>query len=105
MKDKILAQIINISGTPIKGPLPEDTTINSLITKMLDFLYPLAAIILFFFLVWGGFTFMTSQGDPEKMKSARAKITSAIIGFVLLLLSYIIAKGFSLIFGIGEGIF
>src|SRR3989338_3287889 len=67
-----LAQKFEISGTPIQGPLPDNiSTISDVIGIILSFLYPLAGILLFFMLVWGGYSFLMSGGQPEKIKSAR----------------------------------
>lgn len=108
-----LSQKVCIGGQCIEGPLPtlvgsagktEFETLGDLINKVVSFIIPLAAIILFFVLVWGGYDLMMSQGNPEKLKSAQAKITTGIIGFVLLILSYLIVKLISVIFGLGGGI-
>lgn len=48
---------------------------------------------------------MTSGGVPEKVDGARGKITSGLIGFFLLVLSYFLVRFISFIFGLGEGIF
>ena len=62
------------------------------------------SLVLFFILVWGGYDFLMSHGTAEKVKSAQAKITAGIIGFVLLMLSFLIVKLISFIFGLGSGI-
>lgn len=106
-----LAQSLNIGGggagsTTIQGPL--DASVSSLsgvITIGLSFLMPLAGIVLLFVLISGGYDYMLSQGAPDKMKSAQAKITSGIIGFVLLISSYLIARLIASIFGLSGGIF
>jgi hypothetical protein len=54
--------------------------------------------------MWGGFDYVTSQGAPEKLKSANAKITAGVIGFVILVLSFLITRVLSYIFGVGQGI-
>jgi Type IV secretion system pilin len=50
----------------------------------------LAAIVLFVLLLMGGFKYITSGGDPKAVESAQKTITSAIIGLVLILVSYLI---------------
>ena len=50
----------------------------------------LGGMALFFVLLIGGFLYLTSAGDPAKMKDARDRISSALIGFVLLFSIYII---------------
>lgn len=99
-----LAQQINISGQPIEGPLRGINTLGDLVNKVVELLIPLAGIILFFVLIWGGYDFLMSQGNPEKIKGAQAKITTGIIGFVLLIFAYVIVKLIAKIFSVGEGI-
>lgn len=101
----LLAQAINIANQPINGPLVGIETVADVITKLVSFIYPLASILLFLFLVAGGYQLLLSGGNPEKLKGAKGKITSAIIGFVLLTLSFFLVKVIAYIFGIGEGIF
>ncbi len=107
---KILSQSININGQPIKGPLeipgvsPDEITLGHIISRILSFILPIAGIILLFVLIWGGFDYMTSGGDANKIKNAQAKITTGLIGFGLLIFSYLLTKLISVIFGIQTGI-
>ncbi len=49
-----------------------------------------AGIVLFILLIVGGFRFITSGGDPKAVEGAKKTITSAIIGLIVILLSYLI---------------
>ena len=40
------------------------------------------------YIVWGGLQWIQSGGDKQKLEGAKSKITWAIIGFIILLLSY-----------------
>lgn len=100
----VYAQEINVNGMALKGPLVGFDSIASIINNVVPFIMSLAGIILFFVLMWGGFDYVSSQGAPEKLKSANAKITAGVIGFVILVLSFLITRVLSYIFGIGEGI-
>lgn len=93
-----------VSPVEIYGPLENINTVADVISIVLKFLYPLATILLFFFLMWGGFDFMTSHGDPEKVKAGKAKISAAVTGFILLLLSFFVVKLLAVIFGLSSGI-
>lgn len=101
---KVSGQEITIGGKPIRGPLENINTVGDLVSIVLDFLIPLAAVILFFVLVWGGYDFLLSRGDPEKVKNAQAKITAGLIGFVLLVVSFMVVKLIAFIFKLGGGI-
>lgn len=102
----LLAQSLNLGSQTLQGPL--DSSVDSLgkiITKSLSFIIPMAGIILLFVLISGGYDYIMSQGNAEKMKSAQGKITSGIIGFILLILSFLMVRVIALIFGLGGGIF
>ena len=101
-----LAQQLNIGNSTgtnsatVTGPL-SFSTLPELINRLNIFLIPLASIILFLVLVWGGYDFMMSGGEESKISAGKAKITTAIIGFVLLVLSYFMARLLGTIFGVG----
>ena len=76
------------------GKAPADI-VNSLV----QYLFVIAGLILLFLLIFGGFELMTSAGDPEKIKKAQAKITSAIVGFLIIFLSYWIAQALGIMLG------
>lgn len=107
MKEKLLAQSLQISGQTIEGPL--DSSLNNLgavVNRVVgSLLIPVAAVILFIIFIWGGYDFMMSGGSPDKIKSARAKITAGLIGFVLLIAAFVIVRLASYIFGLGGTIF
>ena len=110
MKNNLFAQSLEVSGNKIEGPLkgPGGANIDSLgdiISIVLPVIIGLGGIILFFVLVLGGIGIMTSAGNPEKLKSAGAKISTSLIGFVLLILTYVIINFVSKIFGLGTGLF
>ena len=101
-----LAQSLQISGTQIEGPLdPSIDSLGAIISKGLGFIMPMAGVVLLFVLISGGYDYMMSQGNPDKIKAGQAKITSGIIGFILLILSFLITRIIALIFGLGDGIF
>jgi hypothetical protein len=108
---KILTQDFNYqpqtpSGVPappsfhLTGPLVGINNLGDLINRIFLILIPIAAIILFIAFVWGGFDLMFSQGDPGKIKKGRAKVTSAIIGFVIIIFSIFIVRVIALIFNL-----
>lgn len=103
-----LAQCIKIAGEEICGPIStpagEEINIAWIINKLIAFIFPLSGILLFFFLVWGGYDFLLSGGNPEKIKSGQAKMTSAVVGFILLAASYLVVRLIAMIFGLGDGI-
>lgn len=95
-----------INGQTICNPLlgPNINSVADIINIILPFLYGIAGVILFLIMIWGGYDFLLSQGDPEKVEGARGKITAGIIGFVLLIISYVLVKIIAYVFGLQNGI-
>lgn len=59
---------------------------QNLVTAALLF----AGIIALFFIILGGIKLILSQGDPKQIEGARHTLTYAIIGLLLILLSFLI---------------
>ena len=56
------------------------------------------ALTLLVFLIWGGVDLLTSEGDQEKYKSARNKMTHALMGMGILAASFAIVKVIAIVF-------
>jgi len=63
---------------------------NSLVQKLLSIIMVIGIILVFAYLVLGGIEYITSGGEKGKTESARNKITSAVIGLIILASSYAI---------------
>lgn len=100
----LIIQPDNGKAVTINGPLEGITSLTDLVSVITGFLYPFAAVILLLVLIWGGYDFLMSRGDADKVNSGKAKMTAGIIGFVLLMLSYLIASLLGFIFDVGNGI-
>lgn len=100
-------QIVPSGAKPVTvtGPLVGINNLGDLVNILISFLLPIAGVILFFVLIWGGYDILMSQGEPDKVQSGKNKITAGIIGIVLLVLSFLITKIFGYIFGVGDGFF
>ena len=91
-------------GELIKDPegmfFGSGTKSNHIINSLLPTVFYLAGLILFIIIIIGGFGMLTSGGSPEKMKAAQGKITSAVIGFVIIFISYWLMRILEIVFGI-----
>jgi hypothetical protein len=74
--------------------------IASIFNKVLPYVFAFAGVLLFLYLIAGGFSYMTSAGDPKKAKEAQSKITNALVGIILVLLAYILVQLVGKIFGL-----
>jgi hypothetical protein len=90
------------TANPVAHP-----TLAGVINNAIPLLIIIAGFLLLFYLVAGGFGMMTSKGDPKAVEAAKSKITSALIGFVIIAIGYLLVQLIGMIFGVGnfEGIF
>lgn len=75
-------------------------TIGSVVSSLINYLFPLAGILLLLYLIVGGFQMMFSRGDPKAMQSAQGKITNAVVGFLIVFASYWIVQLIASILGL-----
>lgn len=78
---------------------PEEAFAN-LIALIIQLGLILAAIIAVLFLIWGGIRWILSGGDKAGVESARNTIIAAIIGLVIVFLSFLIITIIGSIFDI-----
>jgi hypothetical protein len=76
------------------------TNFGGLVGKALPYIFGAAGIALLIYLVLGGLQMMTSSGDPKAMQGAQAKITNALIGFVIIIIAFFIVQLFGQLFGL-----
>ena len=74
-----------------KSKASEDDITDRVIT-VINTMALLVGIISVIMIIWGGFSYTTSMGDPSKATRAKMIITSAIVGLVLSLLVGVIAN-------------
>lgn len=55
-------------------------------------LLTVAGILAVIYIIYAGFNYTMSQGEPEKTKNARAKILNALIGLVIVILSSVTVR-------------
>ena len=75
-----------------KITLDSGTSFGDIITAILPYVFTAAGIGLLIFLIFGGISMMLSRGDPKALEAAKAKITGALTGFIILFVSYWIVQ-------------
>jgi hypothetical protein len=70
------------------------TGISSLVSLFLKLSFVIAGLILLFYFILGGIGMISAAGksDPKTAEQAKATITSAVIGFVVVFTAYWIVK-------------
>lgn len=85
---KLIAQGPDLNAIQSNAGLtgvPEN--VGGLVSNILPYIFGIVGMLLLIYLVLGGLQLMLSRGDPKAIAGAQAKITSALIGFVIVLLS------------------
>lgn len=85
-------------GSPVAEQL---STPGGIVSRVLEFLFPLAGLVLFIMLIWGGFEILIKSSQGTKgLDAGKNRITAAIVGFLLLFATYWMAQIVETIFGI-----
>jgi hypothetical protein len=61
-----------------------------IIAAVLPYVFGAAGLLLLIYLVTAGLSMMMSRGDPKAMQAAQARITNALIGFVIVFFAFAI---------------
>ncbi len=77
---------------PTGGP----SALDSIIKTGLQLAILAGVIVCLFMLIWGGFDWMLSQGDKQKVANARNRLVFSVIGLFVIFLSFMIIN---IIFG------
>ncbi|KKP91561.1 MAG: hypothetical protein UR94_C0015G0011 [Parcubacteria group bacterium GW2011_GWA2_36_10] len=83
-----IMQNLDAATTAYKQDVPLMQVIGSIIKIFLMLLGTIFVILLLF----GGFKWMTAQGDPKKVDEARDLIKNSVVGVVIILAAYAIAS-------------
>lgn len=90
----------------LNNAIGENSKLNSLtspgliLSALLPYLLTLAGLILFGMLIWGGFTMLTAATDPKKAEAGKQRITTAVVGFIIIFTAYWLMQIVEIIFGI-----
>jgi hypothetical protein len=73
-------------GDSLKAPPPPtfEGNVSNIVEKILGYLFPIAGLIALIFVVVGGYMWMISAGDPNRVKQAQGTLTWAIIGLFVI---------------------
>jgi hypothetical protein len=82
------------------GDLSGQEFFQKLIPALITLALVVGAIVFFFILITGAIQWISSGGDKQKLESARGKITSALIGLIILFAVFAIVKLIEGFFGI-----
>ena len=73
--------------------------ISLFLSNAVTLIYEIAALAVVLYLVWGALEWLISGGEKEKVANAQKRITNALIGFVLLAITFAILNVFGIFTG------
>lgn len=95
------AQMIDTMDRPTSmGPDAFDGSLRGAISTVINFFLFFLGLVAVAFIIYGGFLYITSQGDDGNTEKAKNIILYAAIGIVIILVSYAIVNTF---IGAGTG--
>src|SRR3989344_1463858 len=76
------------------------STPGGIVTRFLQFAFPIAGLILFAMLSWAGFEILTGAANQKSLDAGKQRATAAIVGYLLLFASYWLMQIVEVVFGI-----
>ena len=83
-----------------KPPAVKIESIGKLISSGIQILLIVAGLAAFFYLLLGGFQWITSGGDKDRTAGAQKTLTAALVGLVIVFAAWAIIKLIQTFFGI-----
>ncbi len=81
-----------VSSEKIKNPLGQGANLDSIIRKILSGINVIAAMVVTFFIILGGFKYVTAMGDEKKITDAHNTLKWTVIGAAILFGAQVIAN-------------
>ncbi|MBI3109584.1 hypothetical protein HYZ06_00945 [Candidatus Daviesbacteria bacterium] len=101
---KLAIQLPGFGNIPQPSPVGEKfTDLGSLLSAILNIAFYLVVFMAFYWLVWGAWQYIMAGGNKEGLAKARARIRWALIGLLVTLIAYFVAKYAGEIFTPGRG--
>lgn len=79
-------------NTPGGIPTGGESTASSLIRVGVTLFLIFTVILALFYLIQGGIQWITSSGDKQRVEQARQRITYAVVGLIIAILSFFIVS-------------
>ncbi len=64
--------------------------IGQAVGAAISFIFVIVALAALGYLIWGGFKWLTSGGDAKQVEAARNHIIAAVIGLIIVFLSFLV---------------
>lgn len=86
----------------LEGDVATLACIPIVIKNLVQWALIFAGVVALFLIIYAGFQFVTSKGDPQQVDNAKKTLTYAIIGLLLIFFSFAILNLISTVTGVGQ---
>ncbi len=86
----LLALQVDWPPSPVGRDLSTSTVLHEFVAYLYEWGVAIGGLVVFVVLVFAGFQYLTSTGNPAKMADAMSRIKAAVLGLVLLISSWLI---------------
>ena len=83
---------LNKVGDPDNIKFTKAGDVGLFVSQLLQYALIIAGLVLFAGVIAAGFTILTSGGDPKKTEMGKNRLTSALIGFLIVFAAFWIAR-------------
>jgi uncharacterized YccA/Bax inhibitor family protein len=91
-----------LKGLPCNAPISDLNTVLKFVQNIVfQFILPSVGVLFTIMLLFGGILYITSAGNQQRVDSAKKTLTAAIIGLLIVILSYTIIAIFAGVIGGG----
>lgn len=92
---------LTVSSTDcsIKNPSDVNNFIWHIVLNVIEIALRLVGFVALYFILYGGFTFLTSNGSSDKVVKGKTMITNAVVGLIISIASVAIIMFISAIMG------
>lgn len=94
--DPAFAQLIDINDNPseIQTATASEGSLRLMVLKFVNFFLYFLGLVATVFVIYGGFLYITSQGDDGNVEKAKKILTFAAIGILIVLISFALINTF-----------
>ncbi|OGV93136.1 hypothetical protein A3B57_02500 [Microgenomates group bacterium RIFCSPLOWO2_01_FULL_47_10] len=79
---------------------PNMSTLGGIVNTIMTYLIPIGGLVLLVMIISGGITMMTAISDPKAAEAGKQRVTSALIGFIILFAAYWIVQLLEIVLGV-----
>lgn len=81
-----------IVASPVFAQSADISKVQSFIQNIIQIFVTLAGLVATAFLVWGGFRYITSSGNPEALDGAKKTVMYSAIGLAIVLGAFVLSN-------------